>query len=256
VRTVFPAEPIVFRSRGLDRTLDEPTRTYETPSGQWSTADRALVRLLHQDVDFLLGSIARLRRSTPFVATSPNYGSNPYYCILQPDSVPMSLFHLEQEVLDEEHFGLAIETDNPSIAEPVVVKLEKHLDTSMAGRALQGQLILTAPAIVWNGAWVGWEAYTRATYDCRHVVAIQYVDRSSLPNEFDRARSMIQRLQLSWSDRDRYVNEVLDAAANVGFAGYERGILGLAGSAADRSVLVQCHWYGRRVCGDPVIDVP
>jgi hypothetical protein len=44
---------------------------------------------------------------------------------------------------------------------------------------------------------------------------------------FSSARSQIQQLQQLWLDRDRYVSDVLKTASSVGYATYERLLLGL-----------------------------
>src|SRR2546430_1769351 len=83
-RLVFPAEQLLHRSRGIDRTEHLPTRFYTTPAGQWATDDTNLLRLLHNDFPFVIERVAKVAASTEFVATSTNYGSNPYYCIRHP----------------------------------------------------------------------------------------------------------------------------------------------------------------------------
>src|SRR5579862_8934236 len=104
LRFVFPTEEILFRSRGIDRTEAMPTRFYQTSTGVWKTDDVNLMRLLHNDLDFLIRRVAKLDPDATFVAGSTNYGSNPYYCIRHPlPTAGVELFHLEQEDLSEEH---------------------------------------------------------------------------------------------------------------------------------------------------------
>ena len=106
-----PAQKILHLSSGIDRTWHLPSRTYETPTARWSTDDTALIRLLHNDWAFILKQIAKLRNDALFVATSTNYGSNPYYCIRYPltEHGPLPSLFLEHEVLSEPHTGLVID---------------------------------------------------------------------------------------------------------------------------------------------------
>src|SRR5712691_478997 len=140
------------------------------------------------------------------------------YCIRRPlskrDMVP--LFHLAQEDLQEPHAGLAVLSDTDSLRIDAVQVTFNSSDYSAVGPNGQqlpnDAFVFTAPAIVWRGAFVGWESYARATYDCRHIIKLQYVDRNAYPEEFERIRAEIERLQCLWQDRERYVAEVLRLA--------------------------------------------
>ena len=244
LRMIFPAAKIVHCSRGIDRTAHLPTRIYETPSGQWATHDTNLIRLLHNDFPFVIERVAKLPMDSEFLAISTNYGSNPYYCIRYPlsEKSGLGLFYLEQEVLQEAHFGFSVWSQKSSL----------HIDTlqmsfepgdqfakDISGRTLpKDALIFTAPAIVWNGEFVGWENYARATYDCRHTVNLQYVNKQERREEFERIRAKIQSIQRLWEDRDRFVDEVLRLANSVGYSAYERLILGVGGQGDSRFVLL------------------
>ncbi|MFQ5929482.1 MAG: hypothetical protein ACE5MK_07275 [Acidobacteriota bacterium] len=244
VRLVFPAEKIIHQSRGINRTELLPTRYYETPSGQWATDDPDLLRLLHNDFPFILERVAKLSRDTEFIATATNYGSNPYYCIRRPHSErgPVRLFHLEQEKLHEPHWGLSAFYDSDRLqlaAVQVTFDARDQSATDSNGQKLPDDaLIITAPAVVWNRKFVGWENYVRATYDCRHVINLQYVNRDKYPDEFERIRAEIQRVQRLWEDRDKYVEEVLRLANSVGYAEYARLMIGVMSEADNRFLLL------------------
>jgi hypothetical protein len=247
LRLVFPAEAIVFGSRGIDRSEPMPTRFYHTSTGVWKTDDVNLMRLLHNDFEFLIRRVAQLEPKATFVAGSTNYGSNPYYCIRHPLSATgCELFHVEQEELGEEHSGLLFEENSghPRL-EPLRVAFEDRSRShiSKADRHVpDNALIFTAPAIVWNGRFVGWDRYTRETYDCRHVVGLQYVGLGKTETNHKRIRSEIQRLQKCWSERDRYVDEVLRLAESLGYAVYERLMLAVGSSSEGRYVAL---WSGK-----------
>lgn len=244
LRLVFPAEKLVHRSRGIDRSLHLPTRFYDTPEGPWFTDDPTLLRLLHSDLPFLIERVARLPSDREIIAGSTNYGSNPYYCIRRPlcEQVQVPLFHLEQERLDELHAGMAISTHPGDLhIEAVRVRFDpadRSAIDAVGRRVPDEALVLTAPEIVWNGEFAGWPSYARSTYDCRHVVNLQYVDRQLRPDEFERARAEIQRLQQLWTDRDRYVDEVLRLAESLGYASYQRLVLGFGRSAGGQYLLL------------------
>lgn len=244
LRLVFPAEKIVHLSRGIDRAEYLPTRYYETPSGQWSTDDTDLLRLLHNDFPFVIERVAKLSKDTEFIATSTNYGSNPYFCIRHPLSQrdTVRLFHLEQENLHEPHYGLSVLYRSDGLhldAVQVTFDINDQSATNINGQKLpHDALIFTAPAIVWNGKFVGWVNYARATYDCRHIVKLQYVKRDEHPAEFEQIRAEIQRLQRLWKDRDKYVDEVLSLANSIGYADYERMIMGVGGEPDSRFLLL------------------
>ncbi len=248
LRFVFPAEEILFRSRGIDRTEAMPTRFYHTATGVWKTDDVDLMRLLHNDISFLLQTVAQIDSDTIFVAGSTNYGSNPYYCIRHPlPTRGLDLFYLEQETLAEEHsaFSFRANRSGRPCLESLRVALTDECPTCIAAadRPIPDDaLVFSAPAIVWNGQFVGWERYTRETYDCRHVVALQYLGLANRSLDQERIRAEIQRLQTFWSERDRYVKEVLDAAETVGYASYERLMLALGGSDDGRYVAL---WSGK-----------
>ncbi len=244
LRLIFPAEEIVNLSRGIDRTEYLPTRYYETPSGIWSTNDANLLRLLHNDFPFILEKIAKLSMNTEFVAISTNYGNNPYYCFrksLYKGSIGR-IFHLSQENLNELHSGLSIISNSNGLQiHPVRVKfsLSDASTVNADGRKLPDEaMILTAPAIIWEGKFVGWERYARETYDCRHILKLQYPKKDEYDTEFERIRSEIQRLQQLWEDRDTYVKEVLSLAESIGYAEYERLLLGITSDSKDRYLVV------------------
>lgn len=245
LRLVFPAEQLVHRSRGIDRTAHLPTRSYATPHGQWATEDTDLLRLLHNDFPFVIERVARVAAATEFVATSTNYGSNPYYCIRRPltEQGAVPLFHLGQEDLVEPHKGLSIGAGTYGLhIETVQVTFNPQDDsaTDIHGQKLPDDvLIFTAPAIVWQGRFVGWEEYARATYDCRHIMKLQYVNRHTDPAQFERVRAEIQRLQGLWETRERYIDEVLRLVPKVGYAHqYERMMVGVGGTPEERYLLL------------------
>jgi hypothetical protein len=242
LRLVFPAERILNRSRGIDRDQPIPARHYDTPAGRWSTDEPALLRLLHNDWPFVIENIARVPADAEFVAASTNYGSNPYYCIRwarqQSDGDPGGLFHLEQECLDEPHYGAIVRGSDGTALDVAPVRF--HAD----GRAWNATtheelapeaLVFTAPAIVWDRRFVGWEAYARSTYDCRHIVNLQY---TAHPRECEAVAQRIGRLQRLWPDRDAYASEVLRIADEVGFGEYERLMVGVGGSPESRFLLL------------------
>jgi len=221
-----------------------PTRDYETPSGQWSTDDPDLLRLLHNDFPFVIERVAKLSKDTEFIVTSTNYGSNPYFCIRHPlsDRDMVRLFYLKQENLQEPHSGLSVFCRSDGLhldAVQVTFNASDQSVTDINGQKLPDDaLIFTAPAISWNGKFVGWENYARATYDCRHIVKLQYVKREENPAKFEQIREEIQRLQRLWDDRDKYVAEVLRLARSVGYAEYERMIMGVGGKPDNRYFLL------------------
>lgn len=242
---VFPAERLVHRSRGIDRTCPMPTRCYSTPSGLWSTDDPNLMRLIHSDFEFLLQRVAQIPLDTCILAASTNYGNNPYYCIRWPGTATSSprLFHLQQERLNEQRFGIQVQHDRGEVRiKPVQLQLR-------GGRKPipQDALVLTAPVLVWESHFVGWESYARQTYDCRHVVNLQYARGKSAANrEFERVRKEIQRLEKMWEDRDRYVQQVMKAAADHGFAVlYQRLVLGVGCREGRTFTLLWSGGFGR-----------
>jgi len=277
-RVVFPAEWVVHGSRGLDRTQPMPTRFYSTravEAGLWATDDVESLRLLHNDFDYVLSRIAKVPSHSEFLATSTNYGSNPFYCIRRPSQEQRSvtLFYLEQEDLAELHSGLCVRPAvNGLELKPVRVRFCKDskpeqshrraigldqlcckprqdADSSAPAFEADGQplpndaLIFTAPAIIWDGEFVGWQRYTRETYDCRHVVNLQYLSHREGDREDERIRSEIQRLQRLWGQRDLYVNEVnrlVGPPESRGYAEYERMIVGVGGAAHKRYLLLWC----------------
>ncbi len=245
LRLMFPAEKIVHSSRGIDRTQYLPTRYYQTPSGQWSTDDPDLLRLLHNDFSFVIERAAKLSNDTEFIATSTNYGSNPYFCIRRPlsEGDTTRLFHLEQEDVREPHYGLSLVYRSDSLhLDAVQVRFDTGHQSAtdiITGENLPNDaLIFTAPAIVWNGEFVGWENYARATYDCRHAIRLQYADREKYPEKLEQVRVEIQRLQCLWQKRDNYVHELLRLADSVGYAEYERMIMAIGGEPDRRFLLL------------------
>lgn len=248
LRLVFPAEAIVHRSRGIDRSEVMPTRTYHTAQGVWKTDDVNLMRLLHNDFDFLIRRAAKPSPEGNFIAGSTNFGSNPYYCIRHslPADSPSELFYLEQEELGEEHSGILFDQYGGSTRlDPLRVAFAAKIDSRIKvadQHVPDSALVFTAPAIVWNGRFVGWERYARETYDCRHVVALQYLGLGRTDPDQERVRSEVQRLQQCWAERDRYVSELLQAAETVGYAVYERLMLGVGGLNGQRYVAL---WSGK-----------
>jgi len=243
---VFPAEPILHKSRGIDRTELLPTRNYETPSGRWHTSDRRLIRLLHNDYEYVIGELAGLHPDTEFAMVSTNYGSNPYYCFWRQRAGVKEgqLFHLEQEDLCELHSSIVVQADsNGTRLKAAQVRFDSNCSevVDARGRVLsEATLVLAGPAIVWDGTFVGWPRYTRETYDCRHSVALQYVDAAREPNEFETRRAEIQRLESLWGNRDEFVDQVLSRAGEIGFAEYERVIVGVVGDGDDCGLLLAC----------------
>lgn len=244
LRLIFPAEKIVNLSRGIDRTEYMPTRYYETPSGIWSTNDTNLVRLLHNDFPFILEKIAKLSKNTEFVAISTNYGNNPYYCFRKSlyEGSLVRIFYLSQENLNEPHSGLSIIYNSNGLQiHPVRVKfsLSDASTFDADGRKLPDEaMILTAPALIWEGKFVGWERYARETYDCRHILNLQYPKKDEHNPEFEGIRSEIQRLQRLWEERDKYIEEVLHLTKSIGFAEYERLLLGITRDSNGRFVVL------------------
>lgn len=249
LRLLFPTEKIMHLSRGIDRTEYLPTRYYKTPNGKWSTDDTDLLRLLHNAFPFFIERLAKLSKDAKFIATSTNYGSNPYFCIRRPLSERDTgrLFYLEQENFHEPHWGLSVLHRQDGLhLDAVQVKFDARdqFAIGLNGQKLPDDaLIFTAPAIVWDGKFVGWDNYARATYDCRHIVKLQYLNRDEYPAEFEQIRSEIQRLQRLWENRDKYVDEVLRLANSVGYAEYERMIIGVGGEL-DRQFLVLASFKG------------
>ncbi len=246
LRLVFPAERILHKSLGFDRTERMPTRFYETPTGQWATDDTNELRLLHNEFPFVIEKIAKVARDTEFVASSTNYGSNPGYCIRHPRSKagPASLFYLQQETFDEPLSALSILASPNGLDVEAVRARFNPVDcsvTSPDGTKLPDEAsVFCAPAIVWDGKFVTWERYARETYDCRHVVKIQYPYATAKPGSrrFEKARAEIQRIQRLWKNRPKYVKEVLRKARRVGYAIYERMIVGVGGSGSGRYLLL------------------
>jgi hypothetical protein len=236
LRLVFPAERIVHLSRGIDRTEPMPTRFYHTPAGIWCTDEPGLLRLLHNDFEFVVGRVAKVARDSHFLAVSTNYGSNPYYCIRRPDPghSGVELFHLEQEDLSELHSGLALESGSGGTRlRPVQVSFDAPVCRMKEANGVElppGAMVFTAPALIWESRFVGWERYARETYDCRHVVNLQYSDCGRADPDAAEVRNEIRRLQVCWSGRDEYVGQVLRAAQVRGFALYERLAVGVGGS--------------------------
>lgn len=223
----------MHRSRGIDRTKYMPTRYYETPTGKWPTRDTNLLRLLHNDFPFVIEKIAKISRDTKFIATSTNYGNNPYCCIHHSlsEKTPVRLFHLEQENLNEFHYALSVIHNLDAVKlTPVQVRFSLNnqsvIDTNNNELTAEA-MVFTSPAIIWGGEFIGWEGYARQTYDCRHIVKLQFPNIDEKKPKFKRIRSEIQRLQRLWEDRDKYIDEVLSLAGSVGFAEYERLLVGV-----------------------------
>jgi hypothetical protein len=246
LRLVFPAEKLVHKSRGIDRTKHMPTRFYDTPTGRWAADDTNLLRLLHNEFPFVIERIAKVQQDTEFAAISTNYGSNPCYCIRRPQSEASTvpLFYLAQENFDEPKSALSVlcTTRGTQVdANQVKINVTDQSVTDLNGQKLPEEaLVFTAPAIVWNGAFITWERYARETYDCRNLVRIQYpyAIKPEEPDKFEEVRAEIQRLQLLWEERERYVEEVLRTASLSGYAEYERMIVGVGGKAENRYLLL------------------
>jgi hypothetical protein len=231
-----------------------PTRHYSTPTGLWSTDDVELLRLLHNDLDYVVRRLSSVPNDREFVATSSNYGNNFYYVIRRPllkasiakqqAGPEIPLFYLEGENLNELHWGLCVtKTSSGYTMDPVRVRFDPNEFAAIAedGSGLsRHSLIFTAPAIIWNGEFVGWPEYIRATYDVRHAVALQYLGLGKTGARHDRIRREIQDLQKLWAKRNRYVAAALGAARAHGHAVYERLLLGIGGMGTQRYVVVWC----------------
>jgi hypothetical protein len=189
--------------------------------------------------------VASVPEDAEFAAVSTNYGNNPCYCIRRPcgEAAGGRMFYLEQENFDELKSGLSVVWRSEGLSmEAVRVRFNPAEASAIdsEGRILPDDaLVLTAPAMIWEGRFVGWDRYASETYDCRNIVKIQYFYRTRAqdPAGFEAVRAEIQRIQRLWGSREAYVSEVLKAAAALGYAEYERMIVGVGSRGEHRYLL-------------------